>query len=237
MVKRLLVTEPVGGNSSNVLRVVALLLKTGIVMEGKKLLKMQNWRRANFSEDSCHTQEDLSESLDGYQRASDFKTSETVENDWERRILMLHELKPRRDVERRLFACEQILKGFLHRIVTGDENMFMLDLMRWAKVVKKYLDTLKWKTLPHPPYSPDVVPSDFHLTHLAQWHTAWLTSTSARMKKCKIGSTHGSYRKMKGVNYRRIEYVSNGNSDFCYRSSTNGVHVERGRFGPRGVEG
>nr|CDS26206.1 transposase [Hymenolepis microstoma] len=30
----------------------------------------------------------------------------------------------------------------------------------------------------------DVAPSaDFHLTHLAQWHTAWLSSTSARVKK------------------------------------------------------
>ena len=32
-----------------------------------------------------------------------------------------------------------------------------------AKVVKKYLETLKWEILPHPPYSPDVAPSDFHL--------------------------------------------------------------------------
>nr|CDS26584.1 hypothetical protein HmN_000148000 [Hymenolepis microstoma] len=32
--------------------------------------------------------------------------------------------------------------------------------------------------------------------HLAHWHTAWLTSTSARMKKRKIGSSHGSYQKM-----------------------------------------
>nr|CDS30801.1 transposase [Hymenolepis microstoma] len=31
-----------------------------------------------------------------------------------------------------------------------------------------------------------VAPSDFHLTHLAQWHTAWLTSNSARMKKGRI---------------------------------------------------
>nr|CDS31271.1 expressed protein [Hymenolepis microstoma] len=45
-------------------------------------------------------------------------------------------------------------------------------------------ETLKWKILPHPPpYSPDVAPSgDFHLTHIAQWHTTWLTSTSARVK-------------------------------------------------------
>ena len=39
---------------------------------------------------------------------------------------MPYELKSR-DVERRLFACEQLLerqrrKGFLHRIVTGDEK-------------------------------------------------------------------------------------------------------------------
>ncbi|KAG5322599.1 MOS1T transposase, partial [Pseudoatta argentina] len=52
-----------------------------------------------------------------------------------------YELKPR-DVERRLFACEQLLerqrrKEFLHRIVTGNEK--------------------------YPPYSPDVAPSDYHL--------------------------------------------------------------------------
>nr|CUU98540.1 hypothetical transcript [Hymenolepis microstoma] len=40
----------------------------------------------------------------------------------------LHELKPRRDVGRCLFACEQLRlkrqtrKGFLHRIVTGDDS-------------------------------------------------------------------------------------------------------------------
>jgi len=32
-----------------------------------------------------------------------------------------------------------------------------------AKVVKTYLETLKWKVQPHPPYSPDVAPSDYHL--------------------------------------------------------------------------
>ncbi|KAG5327824.1 MOS1T transposase, partial [Pseudoatta argentina] len=31
------------------------------------------------------------------------------------------------------------------------------------KVVKTYLETLKWEVLPHPLYSPDVVPSDYHL--------------------------------------------------------------------------
>ncbi|KAG5323790.1 MOS1T transposase, partial [Pseudoatta argentina] len=32
-----------------------------------------------------------------------------------------------------------------------------------VKVVKTYLETLKWEILPHLPYSPDVAPSDYHL--------------------------------------------------------------------------
>jgi transposase len=32
-----------------------------------------------------------------------------------------------------------------------------------AKVVKKLLNDLGWETLEHPPYSPDLAPSDFHL--------------------------------------------------------------------------
>ena len=32
-----------------------------------------------------------------------------------------------------------------------------------AARVKTYLETLKWEGLPHPPYSPDIAPSDFHL--------------------------------------------------------------------------
>jgi histone-lysine N-methyltransferase SETMAR len=32
-----------------------------------------------------------------------------------------------------------------------------------AKVVKQKLEQLCWKSLPHPPYSPDLAPSDYHL--------------------------------------------------------------------------
>ncbi|KAG5319033.1 MOS1T transposase, partial [Pseudoatta argentina] len=112
-----------------------------------------------------------------------------------------YELKPR-DVERRLGTCELLLQrqkrtGFL----TGDR--YRLQLMRSsralkekrplyaqrhdkvillhdnarphvAKPVKTYLETLKWEVLPHPLYSPDIAPSDFHLFRsmahgLADW--------------------------------------------------------------------
>ncbi|GJQ87375.1 hypothetical protein Trydic_g14522 [Trypoxylus dichotomus] len=32
-----------------------------------------------------------------------------------------------------------------------------------AKPVKTYLEMLKWEVLPHPPYSLDIAPSDYHL--------------------------------------------------------------------------
>jgi len=32
-----------------------------------------------------------------------------------------------------------------------------------AAPVKTYLETLKWEVLPHPPGSPDIAPSDYHL--------------------------------------------------------------------------
>ena len=35
-----------------------------------------------------------------------------------------------------------------------------------TKPVKIYLETLKWEVLPHPPYSPDITPSDYYLLQL-----------------------------------------------------------------------
>ncbi|KAG5315573.1 MOS1T transposase, partial [Pseudoatta argentina] len=92
-----------------------------------------------------------------------------------------YELKPRTTAstaeKKRFFAS--------HRIVTGDEKWhrpqnqisMLLYAQRHDKVillhdnarphvakpVKTYLETLKWEVLPHPPYSPDIAPSDFHL--------------------------------------------------------------------------
>ncbi|GFT49524.1 mariner Mos1 transposase [Trichonephila clavipes] len=46
-----------------------------------------------------------------------------------------------------------------------DEGILQLDNARphVAKVVKTYLETLKWEVLPHPLYSPDHAPSYYHL--------------------------------------------------------------------------
>ena len=37
---------------------------------------------------------------------------------------------------------------------------------RVAKPVETYLETLKWEILPHPPYFPDIAPSDYYLFRL-----------------------------------------------------------------------
>lgn len=75
---------------------------------------------AILSENSCQTQEELSDLLIINQQAISKRLKQLgmiqKEGYW-----VPHELKPR-DVERRLFACEQLLerqtrKGFLHRIV------------------------------------------------------------------------------------------------------------------------
>ncbi|KAG5325844.1 MOS1T transposase, partial [Pseudoatta argentina] len=68
-----------------------------------------------------------------------------------------YELKPRTTAstaeKKRFFAS--------HRIVTGDEKWIHYDNPKRRKSWGKL--KLKWEVLPHPPYSPDIAPSDFHL--------------------------------------------------------------------------
>lgn len=211
-----------------------------------------------LDEDPCQTLKELATSLNVTQAAVSLRLKAMgmiqKHGNW-----LPHELTPR-DVERRFFTCEQLLqrqkrKGFLHRIVTGDEkwihydnptpkkyrarrgeprpstststpkqdihgskvmlciwwdqkgviyyellqpnetingDRYRLQLIRLSRAlrekrleyeqrhekvilqhdnarphianqVKTYLETLKWEVLPHPPYSPDLAPSDYHL--------------------------------------------------------------------------
>nr|CDS28081.1 transposase [Hymenolepis microstoma] len=152
---------------------------------------MQNWRREVLSKDSCrHTQEELSVVISGQAISKRLKQLGMIEKEgyW-----VPHELKPRGDVERHLFACEQLVerqtrKGFLHRIVTGDEtkswglsgghtatstprpNVHGSKVMLcvwWHQLGVIYYELLK----PSETIT-DIAPSDFHFNHLAQWHTA-----------------------------------------------------------------
>ena len=80
---------------------------------------------ALLNEDSCQTQEELSSSL-GVTRQVISKRLHALGMIQKQESWVPYDLKPR-DVERPFFAYEQLLqrekrKGFLHRIVTGDEK-------------------------------------------------------------------------------------------------------------------
>jgi len=80
---------------------------------------------ALLDEDPSQTQEELAESLGVTQATVSVRLKSMgmilKQGNW-----VPHELK-QRDIERRFFTCEQLIqrqhrKGFLHRIVTGDEK-------------------------------------------------------------------------------------------------------------------
>ena len=62
-----------------------------------------------------------------------------------------------------------------------------------AKPVKPYLEVLKWEVLPHPPYSPDIAPSDYYFF---QSMVHGNISSSAHMKRLKNGLIYGYSQEM-----------------------------------------
>ncbi|GBO09233.1 Mariner Mos1 transposase [Araneus ventricosus] len=94
------------------------------------MLKIKNAPESLLHEDPCKTPAELAESLgvDHTTVSKRLKASGMIQKQCQR---VTYQLKPR-DVERRLFACEQLLhrqkrKGYLPRIVTGDEKWIHYD--------------------------------------------------------------------------------------------------------------
>jgi len=124
MVRPLLVKKRVvsGFNAS---RTVILTSKTG---GGREKVFEDTELEALLEQDSCQNQEELARSLGvtpNWEQAIS-KCLEAMGMIQKQGNWVPYELKPR-DVERHLFVCEQLLerqrrKGFLHRIVTGDEK-------------------------------------------------------------------------------------------------------------------
>jgi len=93
--------------------------------DGREMVFEDAELEALLDQDSCQTQQELAKSL-GVTLEAIAKCLKSMGMIKKQGNYVPYKLKPR-DVERRLFACEQLLarqkrKGFLHRIVTGDEK-------------------------------------------------------------------------------------------------------------------
>jgi len=88
-----------------------------------------------------------------------------------RRVSSTTSLKPGETVNAHRYH-QQLIK--LHRALRKkrshyrkrhDKLIFLNDNApsHTATMVQNYLETLNWEVLPHPAYSPDLVPSDYHL--------------------------------------------------------------------------
>ncbi|UYV76498.1 SMARCD2 [Cordylochernes scorpioides] len=66
---------------------------------------------------------------------------------------------------RQLMHLSQALRGKLLQYAIRHDKVIIDDkaLPHAAAPIKTYLETLKWKVLPHRPYSPDIAPSDYYL--------------------------------------------------------------------------
>ncbi|GFX71822.1 mariner Mos1 transposase [Trichonephila clavipes] len=94
-----------------------------------------------------------------------------------------------------------------------DKVILQLDNARphVAKVVKTYLETLKWKVLPHPLYFPDLALSDYHLfrsmahgladqhfrsyEEVKNWIGSWIASKDNQFFQRGIPSNFGKKRR------------------------------------------
>ena len=74
-----------------------------------------------------------------------------------------------------LMRLSRALKEKRAHYYSRHDKIILLHDNAWPHVtapVKTYLEILKWEVLPHPPYSPDIAPSDYHLFR-SMTHGLW----------------------------------------------------------------
>ena len=119
---------------------------------GKKKIFEDSELEVLLAEDSCQKQEQLVESLGMTQQALS-ECLYAMEITQKQGNWVPYELKSR-DVEQCFFACEQLLqrqnrKGFLYRIVTGDEKWFHYDNPKRRKAWEMTADASMSTVRPH----------------------------------------------------------------------------------------
>lgn len=87
---------------------------------------------------------------------------------WDDEGILYHEYLPKDETINKERYCNQLDK--LRQAIqtlrpTKTEVHLLHDNARphIAKLVKEKLETFGWNIIPHPPYSPDIAPTDFHL--------------------------------------------------------------------------
>jgi len=74
-------------------------------------------------------------------------------------------------------GCEHRKRGLAVHFSSGNSNVKDRSLSRPHTSLKSmgHIASLGWTVLPHPPYRPGLVPSDFHLLGMVGRWTVWVT--------------------------------------------------------------
>ena len=124
-----------------------------------------------------------------------FNIDSQAEHSWEKahvvylvgsaRLVYYELLKPNETITGALYRTQlmrlsrALKEKRAHYYARHDKVILLHDNARphVAAPVKTYLETLNWEVLPHPPYSPDIAPSDYYLFRsMAHGHKQHFTS-------------------------------------------------------------